>query len=107
MCDSIAVYVHTWGKREGEHASKLIGWGTEHNINYWLLINSFGSNWGCNGTFKVLRNNDGDMNFGYAIIAPTVYGYVYNSGSMFTISMILCQWTLLIFFYTKLIPNIL
>lgn len=73
-----AVYFHVWGKYEGEHAAKLIGWGTtENKIKYWLLTNSFGYHWGCKGMFRVSRLGKDNMNFGFAIVAPQVY----SSGS--------------------------
>lgn len=70
--DFTAIYIHSWGAFEGEHAGKLIGWGTQNKIKYWLVMNSFGPYWGCNGTFKVPRTGIDNMEFGYAIVAPTV-----------------------------------
>lgn len=78
-----AVYFHVWGKYEGEHAAKLIGWGTtENKIKYWLLVNSFGYFWGCNGTFKVSRHGKDNMNFGFAIVAPQVYSSAFVAMSI-------------------------
>lgn len=37
---------------------KLIGWGRENGTDYWLGVNSWGSSWGNNGTFKILRGQD-------------------------------------------------
>ncbi|XP_075210381.1 cathepsin B-like cysteine proteinase 4 [Lycorma delicatula] len=37
------------------HSVKLIGWGTENDVPYWLVVNSWGSEWGENGTFRILR----------------------------------------------------
>ena len=42
------------------HGIRLIGWGQtedddDANIPYWLAINSFGHQWGINGTFRILR----------------------------------------------------
>ncbi len=39
----------------GAHAVKIIGWGIENNEKYWLISNSFGSEWGDQGYFKMLR----------------------------------------------------
>lgn len=43
-----------------DHAVFLIGYGTENEIDYWLLRNSWGESWGDNGTFKILRSNSTD-----------------------------------------------
>lgn len=38
---------------------KIIGWGSENGIPYWLVVNSFGPEWGDDGTFKILQGDDG------------------------------------------------
>lgn len=38
---------------------KVIGWGEENGIPYWLVVNSFGPDWGDHGTFKISRGDDG------------------------------------------------
>lgn len=38
------------------HAVKVLGWGTENGIDYWLAANSWGTDWGENGYFKIKRN---------------------------------------------------
>lgn len=38
------------------HAVKIIGWGEEDGIPYWLAANSWGDGWGeLKGFFKILR----------------------------------------------------
>lgn len=37
---------------------KLIGWGVEHGVDYWLLVNSWGTSWGDNGLFKIRRGTN-------------------------------------------------
>ena len=49
------VYKHMSGKELGGHAIKIIGWGTEDGNDYWLVNNSWNSDWGDHGTFKILR----------------------------------------------------
>lgn len=67
----LGLYIHKIGKFEGEHAVKLIGWGSWKNTDYWLAMNSFGdSSWGQNGTFMVPRDGSDNTKFGYAIISP-------------------------------------
>ncbi|KIH46857.1 papain family cysteine protease [Ancylostoma duodenale] len=43
------VYVHTGGKLGGGHAVKMIGWGIEQGMPYWLLANSWNEDWGEDG----------------------------------------------------------
>lgn len=49
------VYHHVKGKELGGHAVKMIGWGVENNIPYWLIVNSWNTSWGENGLFKIKR----------------------------------------------------
>ena len=52
------VYKHTSGSLLGGHAIKIIGWGSEDNMDYWLVNNSWNSDWGDHGTFKILRGSN-------------------------------------------------
>jgi len=52
------VYHHVTGKLLGGHAVKLIGWGVENGVPYWICANSWGSNWGESGYFLIRRGND-------------------------------------------------
>ncbi|RZC34407.1 cathepsin B [Asbolus verrucosus] len=50
------VYQHTYGNKSGSHAVKVLGWGVEDGTPYWLVANSWGSDWGSlGGFFKILR----------------------------------------------------
>jgi len=40
----------------GGHAVIMVGWGVEDGVNYWLLQNSWGPDWGENGYVKMLRD---------------------------------------------------
>ena len=37
----------------GAHAAKLVGWGIEDGIEYWIVGNSWGNDWGENGYFRI------------------------------------------------------
>ncbi|XP_024086099.1 cathepsin B-like [Cimex lectularius] len=52
------VYQHISGKYLGNHAVRLLGWGTENGIPYWLVANSWNTNWGDKGLFKILRGQN-------------------------------------------------
>lgn len=43
--------------RLGGHAVKVVGWGTEQGIKYWLCQNSWSDKWGDKGFFKIERGN--------------------------------------------------
>jgi cathepsin B len=42
----------------GGHAVKMMGWGVENGVKYWLIANSWNPNWGDHGYFKIIRGND-------------------------------------------------
>lgn len=39
-----------------DHGVLLIGYGKDSNKDFWLLKNSWGTGWGDQGYFKILRN---------------------------------------------------
>ncbi|EYB90410.1 hypothetical protein Y032_0220g2503 [Ancylostoma ceylanicum] len=42
---------HTAGQKEGSHAIKIIGWGRANDTDYWLIANSYNTDWGENGMY--------------------------------------------------------
>jgi len=42
----------------GGHAVKIIGWGEENGVPYWTVANSWGSDWGEDGFFRILRGKN-------------------------------------------------
>lgn len=45
----IGVYQHVSGSALGGHAIKILGWGEEKSVPYWLAANSWNTDWGDNG----------------------------------------------------------
>merc|ERR1712187_533150 len=43
---------------EGGHAVKVVGWGTDGGVDYWLVANSWNTNWGDEGFFKIARGTN-------------------------------------------------
>jgi len=52
------VYVQNSDDALGGHAIKILGWGTENNVDYWLVANSWNPDWGDKGYFKIRRGTD-------------------------------------------------
>jgi cathepsin B len=53
MAYTSGVYQHTWGEQLGGHAIKMVGWGVEQGLNYWICQNSWGTGWGIQGYFWI------------------------------------------------------
>jgi cathepsin B len=47
----------------GGHAVKLLGWGRENGIEFWVLQNSWGDGWGENGNFRIKVGAGGICSF--------------------------------------------
>lgn len=52
------VYKHTKGSLLGGHAIRILGWGVEGGVPYWLAANSWNTDWGDQGYFKILRGKN-------------------------------------------------
>ncbi|XP_065206834.1 cathepsin B-like cysteine proteinase 1 [Planococcus citri] len=52
------IYQHITGKKRGLHVVRVIGWGEENGIPYWLAVNSWNEHWGDKGYFKILRGSN-------------------------------------------------
>jgi len=52
------VYQYQNGTFLGGHCIKIIGWGVEGGLPYWLCNNSWTTYWGDQGQFKILRGQD-------------------------------------------------
>jgi len=63
---SSGVYHHVSGGVAGGHAIKVLGYGTENGMDYWLCANSWGTGWGMSGFFKIKQGDCGinDQMFG-------------------------------------------
>ena len=55
---SLSVCMFSSGEPLGGHAVKMIGWGVENNIPYWICVNSWNNLWGEEGTFRILRGSN-------------------------------------------------
>uniref|UniRef100_A0A3B5PSC1 Cathepsin B n=1 Tax=Xiphophorus maculatus TaxID=8083 RepID=A0A3B5PSC1_XIPMA len=49
LLSSSGVYQHVSGSYVGGHAIKILGWGEENGVPYWLCANSWNTDWGDNG----------------------------------------------------------
>jgi len=55
---SSGVYHRVSGSYLGGHAVKMIGWGVEDDVPYWICVNSWNVFWGEGGTFRIRRGID-------------------------------------------------
>jgi len=53
------VYHHVSGGVAGGHAIKVLGFGTEGGLDYWLCANSWGTSFGEKGFFKIKQGDSG------------------------------------------------
>lgn len=54
-----------------DHGVLVVGYGTENGLDYWLVKNSWGSEWGDNGYVKIARNDNSTDTPGICGIATT------------------------------------
>ncbi len=52
------IYQHVTGDYMGGHAVKIIGWGSENGVDYWIVANSWNPRWGESGYFRIKRGQD-------------------------------------------------
>lgn len=63
------VYEHKSGSLLGGHAVKIVGWGVENNVEYWIVANSWNTTWGEQGFFKIKTGDCGINDQLYAGLA--------------------------------------
>ncbi|XP_055333503.1 uncharacterized peptidase C1-like protein F26E4.3 [Paramacrobiotus metropolitanus] len=55
-------YQHYLQSPNSYHSTRIIGWGIDHtdgiSTKYWLCMNSWGTQWGEDGTFRILRGKN-------------------------------------------------
>jgi cathepsin B len=55
MSYSSGIYKHTTGGMLGGHAVRMLGWGVDNGVKYWLCANSWNTSWGERGYFRIIR----------------------------------------------------
>lgn len=63
------IYEYVSGQWVGGHGTKILGWGVENGVNYWLCANTWGATWGgLNGYFKIKMGECGIEDEVYAAL---------------------------------------
>lgn len=52
------IFEDTTGALIHNHYVMIYGWGEEAGKKYWLVQNSYGPNWGEEGSFRIVRGNN-------------------------------------------------
>ncbi|KHJ98757.1 papain family cysteine protease [Oesophagostomum dentatum] len=52
------IYEHVTGKLEGSQSVKIVGWGVENGTKYWIVANSWNTDWGEKGHFRIRRGTN-------------------------------------------------
>jgi len=52
------VYIHKTGQLLGGHAIKILGWGVDSGVKYWIVANSWNTDWGNAGFFNIRKGTD-------------------------------------------------
>ncbi|KAI6214008.1 Pept-C1 domain-containing protein [Aphelenchoides besseyi] len=55
---SSGIYQNSIGSSIGAHAVRVLGWGVENDVKFWIALNSWSNTWGENGSFRIRRDTN-------------------------------------------------
>jgi C1A family cysteine protease len=73
------IYQYTTGDFMGGHAVKVVGFGEEDGVEYWIGQNQWGPRWGDNGYFKIAFNTV-EAGYSSGSCDPDFDGIIYDEG---------------------------
>ncbi|KAH3767263.1 C1 family cathepsin B33 [Pelomyxa schiedti] len=62
------IYYHVEGRYGGNHCVKVMGWGVENDVKYWIVANSWNEHWGEKGFFRILKGTN-ECGFESSVVA--------------------------------------
>ncbi|XP_065843512.1 cathepsin B-like [Oscarella lobularis] len=69
-CYKGGIYQYSKGERKGRHLIEVVGYGSQNGKDYWICKNSWGSQWGEKGFFRIAVGVEKEYGIEQIVLAP-------------------------------------